>query len=318
MTEVGAVVIGRNEGERLRRSLHSLLPLLPRVVYVDSASSDASVDLARSLDVPTIALDPAERLTAGRGRNAGAAFLRTRHPEIAFIQFVDGDCEVLDGWLQCAADELRAHPDVAIVCGHVHERFPHANLFHRLREMEWTLMPLGEVPYCAGDALIRVEPLFAVGGYRPSLIAGEEPDLCVRLRRGGWRVRRIDAAMTVHDAAVTRVEQWWRRTVRSGYAHAEGAALHRRFDEQYWLRETRSNWFWGLALPVAVLSALPLIGGWSLALLAAYPCLVARIHRRLRRQGVDASDALLYACSCVLGKFPEVWGQIRYHLRAAP
>ena len=37
---------------------------------------------------------------------------------------------------------------------------------------------------------MRVEAFEAVGGYRAQLIAGEEPELCVRLREIGWKIWR--------------------------------------------------------------------------------------------------------------------------------
>ena len=36
--------------------------------------------------------------------------------------------------------------------------------------------------------LVRVEAFEAVGGFRPELIAGEEPELCMRLREKGWKI----------------------------------------------------------------------------------------------------------------------------------
>ena len=43
----------------------------------------------------------------------------------------------------------------------------------------------------------------AVGGFRDDLIAGEEPELCVRLRAAGWRIwRLLESDMAFHDAAM--------------------------------------------------------------------------------------------------------------------
>ena len=78
--------------------------------------------------------------------------------------------------------------------------------------------PIGPARACGGDALMLYAAVQAVGGYRDSLIAGEEPELCLRLRQAGGEVWRIDAEMTLHDAALLRFGQWWRRTRRAGHA----------------------------------------------------------------------------------------------------
>ena len=113
----GAVVIGRNEGERLRRSLESVLKLTHRVVYVDSASTDDSVAVARSLGALVVALDAREPLNAARGRNAGVAALRMRFPECVYVLFMDGDCLLVESFPEKALSFLNAHEKVAIACG---------------------------------------------------------------------------------------------------------------------------------------------------------------------------------------------------------
>ena len=44
---IGAVIIGRNEGARLERSLQALAGQVAQIVYVDSGSTDGSVAAAR-------------------------------------------------------------------------------------------------------------------------------------------------------------------------------------------------------------------------------------------------------------------------------
>jgi hypothetical protein len=162
--------------------------------------------------------------------------------------------------------------------------------------------------------MFRAEAFRLAGGYDPSIIAGEEPELCLRLRRGGWRVLRIDAEMTVHDMAMTRFAEWWRRAVRSGHAYAEGAARYGRGPERHFVREVRSILFWGAGLPAAVAATAWPTGGLSLAApLAGYPALFLKARRYYRRiRGWPAADAGLYAAACVLGKFPHVIGAARY------
>lgn len=312
MATVGVVAIGRNEGERLRTCLTSLIGRAAPIVYVDSGSTDGSLAMVHALGVESVALDLSIPFTAARARNQGVERLRQLAPTLDYVQFVDGDCEVREGWLELAAQELDKHADVAVVCGRRRERFPDASVYNRLCDLEWNT-PVGEADACGGDALMRLRALQQVGGYRDSMIAGEEPELCLRLRQAGWHVLRLDAEMTWHDAAMSRFNQWWRRTVRAGHAFAEASWLHRHDCLTMWRREVRSNWLWGLVLPVLALAAAPLTRGISLLLLLGYPLLGWRVYRYRRRQGDTIRAAALYSVFCVLGKFANVQGQLRYH-----
>lgn len=295
---VDAVVIGRNEGVRLSACLASLQGQVRRIVYVDSGSTDGSVAAARAAGAEVVALDMARPFTAARARNAGLAVLEGAE----FVQLVDGDCEVRPGWIAAALDAMAARPGAVVVCGRRRERHPEASLWNRLCDREWDT-PVGPARACGGDALMRLGPLRAVGGYREDLIAGEEPELCLRLIRAGGEVWRIDAEMTLHDAAMTRFGQWWRRSVRAGYAFAEGAALHGAGPERHWVRETRRALLWGLVLPVAaVLAGLVHPAGWLV--LALWPVQAARLGWRWRDPAAGIFN--------VVGKLAEAQGVLRY------
>ena len=308
ISDVGCVIIGRNEGDRLRACLASLVGQTAAVVYVDSGSTDGSVALARGLGVTVVELDMAIPFTAARGRNEGFRALQGRLPSLRYIQFVDGDCEVLPGWLDAARDFLESHPEVAVACGRRRERYPEHSIYNRLCDMEWDT-PLGEAKACGGDAMIRTAALVEVGGYRSDLIAGEEPELCVRLRLAGWKVWRIDHDMTLHDAGMTRFGQWWKRSVRSGHAFAEGAYLHGASAERHWVRESLRAWLWGGVIPVLILLGVPIFGWGALALSFLYPLQVLR----LGLMGTGSSkDNWLKAIFLVLSKFPEFFGQAKF------
>jgi GT2 family glycosyltransferase len=308
--DVGIVVIGRNEGERLRKCLTSLAGAALRIVYVDSGSSDSSVAMARTLGVEVVELDARHGFTAARARNAGFRRLRQVAPEVVKVQFVDGDCEVIADWIGSAAAWLDAHPDVGVVCGRRRERYPERSIYNLMCDIEWDT-PVGEAKACGGDALIRADAFEAVGGYRADLIAGEDPEMCVRMRAAGWRVWRIDADMTLHDAAMTSFSQWWKRNLRCGYAYAQGAMLHGAPPERHCVREARSAWYWGLGIPLGVVGVAFLAGAWSGALLLVYPLQVARLAARGAR---SARENWWRAVFLVFGKFPEALGQIKFLL----
>ena len=224
------------------------------------------------------------------------------------MQFVDGDCEVVDGWLPLAADRLRANPGLAVVCGRRRERHPEQSVYNRLCDIEWDTPP-GPALACGGDAMMRASAFEAVGGFRADLIAGEEPELCVRLRQAGHGIERLDAEMTLHDAAMNRFGQWWRRSVRAGHAFAEGAHLHGDAPERHWVREVRRIWLWGAAVPaVALGAAVPTLGASTL-LLWGYPVSAARAFAAIRRRGRAPGEAALAAAFTTLGKLPETAGR---------
>lgn len=307
---MGVVVIGRNEGLRLERCLASLVGAAEQVVYVDSGSTDDSVQMAKALGVEVVELDMSIPFTAARARNEGFARLQRLLPAMRYVQFVDGDCEVVEGWLSRAQAFLDTRPDVAVVCGRRRERFPQRSIYNLLCDLEWDT-PIGEAKACGGDALMRADAFAAASGFRADLIAGEEPELCVRLRANGWKVWRLAEEMTLHDAAMTRFGQWWRRTLRGGHAFAEGAFLHGAAPEKHWLRESRRAWFWGLGVPLATVIAMLMLGWSGLLLLLVYPLQVVRLARR---GGRSKRENWLLALFLVLGKFPEMLGQAKFLL----
>jgi GT2 family glycosyltransferase len=310
-SDAGVVIIGRNEGDRLKRCLASVAGTSPaRVVYVDSGSTDGSVAAARAAGVEVLELDLRAGFTAARARNEGFRRLREIAPSVSKVQFVDGDCEMVDGWLDRAAAWLDAHPQFGVACGRRRERHPERSLYNMLCDIEWDT-PVGEAKACGGDAMIRVDAFDAVGGYRADLIAGEDPELCVRLRGGGWRIWRLDADMTLHDAAMIRFAQWWTRTLRCGYAYAQGVNLHGARPERHCVREARSAWCWALGIPASALGLSLWWGGWSAMLLAVYPAQVARLALQ---GGRSPRENWWRAAFLVLGKFPELFGQLKFLL----
>lgn len=275
---VGVVAIGRNEGERLKRCLASIGSDVA-VVYVDSASTDGSVAVAQAAGATVVALDMARPFTAARARAEGFGRLHDSHPDLASVMFLDGDCELESGWLATAADFLDAHPDFAVVCGRRRERFPDASFYNHVADWEWDTPP-GEAEACGGDALMRVAAYIATGGFDATMIAGEEPEFCSRLRSAGWRIMRLDAPMTIHDAAILRFGQWWRRAVRGGFGYAQAwHVTRRRGATPLYRRDLTRMVVWAVVVPLASVAAAVLIHP---ALILAWPALLAAQLTRLR------------------------------------
>lgn len=303
------VAIGRNEGERLKRCLASAAGHYRLIVYVDSGSTDGSVQVAEVAGAQIVALDMSLPFTAARARNAGWRRAVERAPGLRFVQFVDGDCEIQPQWPAMARGFLETHPKVAAVAGLRRERFPQRSIYNLICDTEWQ-RPAGQTAAIGGDVLMRLDALQAAGGYDDRMIAGEEPELCLRLRRLGWTIWQLDTTMTLHDADMTRFGQWWKRTMRAGYAFSLGASMHGRAPERFWVTEQRRGLLWGVGLPLAGLLAGIAVSPWiALAVLALYPIQWWRLFRRQRGQLPKAAEQTFFL---VLGKFAEGFGQLKF------
>lgn len=310
MVVVGVVIIGRNESPRLERCLRSVLAVSRRAVYADSGSTDGSVSIAESLGIAIVAMPADGRLTAARGRNAGYRELCARFPECDVVQFLDGDCILQPEWISEAIEFLQGHPDVAVVCGRRFESHPDASIYNALCDQEWDT-PVGEASQCGGDALVRCAALDQIGGYNSDLLAGEEPEMTARLRAAGWRIWRIDAPMTDHDANIHSLKQWWRRTQRGGFGYAQVWSATKALPQRLYGRQLRSALIWAVGVPVAtaiaaVLAKEPLI---LLLLPLAYGLQLVRIAGSCRGEAKLTKAALI-----LLAKFPEAIGAARFLL----
>lgn len=302
-----AVVIGRNEGERLARCLDSLAALDLPVVYVDSGSSDGSPALAESKGAVAVTLDPRKPFTAARGRNEGAQRAVALAPQLSYLQFIDGDCILNPDWPGLAERALDGSSDVAAVCGRRREADPSASVYNWVCDREWAT-PAGEAKSFGGDVLIRADAFAEAGGFRDDLICGEEPELGVRLRAKGWRILRLDAEMTLHDANMHSFRQWWRRAIRSGYGTLRVVHLHSASGEPLWKKDVLRSLLYGLVIPAFALAgaiAAPVL----LFVLLIYPLHFARI---LARESSWTARTIAYAALMTVGKFAETWGILRY------
>lgn len=311
---VGAVAIGRNEGERLARCLESLRGAVDRIVYVDSGSQDGSVARATKLGVDVVELDASRPFSAARARNAGVRRLRELEPGLELVQLIDGDCVLDPGWIQAASGFLQAEPEAAIACGRLREVHPEASVYNWLIDLEWDT-PVGDVSGCGGICMVRAAAFEAVGGFNEALVAGEEPELCLRLRRARGRIVRLPFEMARHDAALTHFAQWWRRRVRAGHAVAQSAHLHWGSPERYCVRELASSLLWAAALPLCALLLAPLSLLASSALLALYTLPLFRTYAAQRGRGRSAGAAALHAVDCVAGKLAELQGNLLFATR---
>lgn len=320
---VGVVVIGRNEGERLKRCLCSIQEQHSGpVVYVDSGSTDGSTAYARSIGVEVVDLDISIPFTMARGRNAGLKQLVKKYPQCHFVQFIDGDCEMVVDWLHQGMQFLYENQHYGGVCGNRCERFPEISIYNQLIDMEWQGSE-GEVQTCGGDAIYRTEALQAAGGFNESMIAGEEADLCLRIRNQGFRLMRLDLPMTIHDADMHHFSQWWKRSVRCGHAYAHSYDLQRNNHGNgrsgYSGKSLLSSLLYGLIIPMLVISLL-IVGQLMMGLvvvLLLYGRIVVKAAGSKPNPANSLAQRLVYGCFIALGKLPESQGVIRYFANRA-
>ena len=312
---LSVVVIGRNEGSRLMRCLRSVQAIRGvrgriEIIYVDSDSKDGSAERARALGAQVIVVHP-QRPSAALARNAG-----WHAAQAPVILFLDGDT-ILDPDFAARALPLLKDPNVAVVWGHRRELHPEASIYNRALDLDW-IYPPGPSEFCGGDALIRRAALEEVNGFDEHLIAGEEPELCQRLRTLGYRIEHIDQPMTLHDLAITRWEQYWRRAERAGHAYAEVASRFRDSDYPLWSAEVRRNQIHAAILILAALGGIVIAvmeeSLWPLLLpVAFYLGLIMRTARRVEWKDPSLLTRLLYGVHSHLQQIPILIGQLSYY-----
>jgi glycosyltransferase involved in cell wall biosynthesis len=317
---ISVVIIGRNEGVRLQRCIASVQQahwhqLRHDICYVDSRSTDDSLALAQAQGVQTLLL-PEGPMCAARARNLG-----WQAATGDYILFLDGDTELHPDFVGHALQALD-DPRLCAAWGHRRESNPLQSLYTRVLDLDWVYPP-GISPYFGGDVLVRRSALAQVDGFDATLNAGEEPELCARLRAKGWQIVHLDVPMTRHDLAVRTFKAYARRCYRSGIAYAEVTHRMRGLGDALWQHEARRDLVHGLlyvAAPALLLLAFlsHVLVGFLLCLLGLAVLLRSAWHCRSKADG-NALLALQYAVHSHLQKIPALFGQLawkRAHARS--
>ncbi len=310
---ISIVVIGLNEGNLLEESLSAILNSKLQtceieILYVDSGSTDRSFEIAQSMpQVKALKLNSSSP-SAAKARNFGAKIAKGD-----FIQFVDGDSILYEMWLQTAYAHLCNNTKVACVFGELIESHPEANLYTKLCMYDWYIPP-GEYRLCGGNAFWRKSFLDDVGFFDETLFAGEEPDLCYRVRQSGGRIFCLDAPMVKHDLEMNTFQQYWKRGVTSGKAYAAVGLRYRHTKEKLWFKEMLRNiiepmmWLIIFSLVSYIFSVeFGLIVLCLIFLLRAFIIAIKNLKRIPK-----LIDGLLYGLHLQFVRIPTFFGELKF------
>lgn len=260
---ISVVVIGKNEGERLSACLRSvqdaLRTLSHEVIYIDSCSTDNSIEIARAHGARCFLLAETDT-TAGLGRFVGA-----REARGEYLLFLDGDMQLCPGFAEQALMAIAAkgydgvcgiREDVYIRQGGIAARCE--NYFGCTQERI--------APEFGGAILLTAEALNACGGWSPDTVACEEAELHARLKATGCRIAELPVPMIIHTDAL-RDNRSALRVLISRRRLGEGQALrcaHAQGHALAYLRHERVKFLF-YALDWLCLILLFALGGWGAA-----------------------------------------------------
>lgn len=199
--QLTAVIIGRNEEQFIAKSIRSVLaaqPLLAgiEVIFVDSASTDRSVEIASEFPIRILQLRREWPLCVAAGRYIGYV-----HSHGDYILFLDGDAEVDKDWLAEAIafmDKRFEYGAIAGVLDEVYITLENVHVGGEVNVFRQNLAkPFIECKTLGGIALYRRTALEKSGTVNPHLPTAEDHELCLRLRNAGYKLVKLPSRMAV-------------------------------------------------------------------------------------------------------------------------
>jgi len=316
-SEVGVVVAGG--GSAIETTIRAAGDEGPVIYVAQAADQEIAAAAGRAGAEALMIADRA--LSPGRARNAGYRELKKQRPNLRYVQFVEAGFVLDPAWLAAARRFMDRRPEVAVIEG-------------------WASSPArrpagatesGEVEITGPTAFVRASAFESAGGFRGDLIVNETADLCIRLRRRGAHIWRLDAPMGVRGLAPAKTRDWWARAARRGFDYAHGADLHGAPPEELYSAEQWRAILWGAIVPLLMIVIA--VGGAGLAAwLAPFVGPVAVMGGVFGLGGVlylmkiivtafryGALDVASWAAACeeTLAHVPEVFGVWRFHFGGA-
>ncbi len=320
LNKLGIIFIGRNEGERILKAVESFPASSASVIYVDSGSTDGSVDLIISKGINVHSLSPEKPFTAARGRKEGAEIMLKEYPDVRWIQFIDGDCALDPLWCDIGVEYLQSHDEVGIVCGILVEEKPELSHFNRMNALRWSSAPIGEIEACGGIFLARREAYEQSGGFNEILLTGEEAEFCLRVRSSGYLIMRLNKRMAIHDSDLISLKSWWKRAIWGGYGDALRHVTIKHSNNNPEKRKIRSSFIWGLFMPF--IFSVGILGSFFNELLIVLPAIVLILYIQLLlrliirnlKNGNGYRDSYIYSYLTIVRKVPHSLGYIKFFL----
>jgi len=318
---IGAVIIGldpRNSPEAAIRSL----PEDCAAVFAPLTPMNEAVAAARKAGAEIAEIGKGPQ-TAGRAKNAGYRHLKKLIPGIRYVQFMDAACALDPDWFASAEKFMERRPEVAVIEGRMRQRNGDEVAFPTVSEQRKNETPGEIVSVIAPGAFMRAEAFEAAGGFRGDLLSCENDDLCIRQRRRGAHIWRLETDMMINEPRKTN---WWKRAVLRGFDNAYAMSLHGGPPERHGVGETVRAMMWGFFIPLAIVAAAvlgaivanmfapmtpaPFAAAGILALGAGVYAL--KILASLLRRGPFRLRSWGEAFGAVFGRFAEALGVIRF------
>ncbi len=274
------IVIARNEEKSIAECLQSVIAAFTlhsyELIFVDSASEDRTVEIARQFPAKIIHLPDTLPKRPSIAREAGRLQAKGR-----WILFLDGDCTLLPAWLPAAKQALLAENLLAGVAGKREEIIADSSELQKCGQhtsgTQKTVTSLG------GCAAYKHDIVKKVGGFNTSLYSCEEAEFGARIRKAGYRLSRLPEFMTRHYMKHQHeTSSEILRRIRRGFPIGMGQIVrhvkHYHLPIQGSLREISKHLqFWGLlGIGLMVFTTSIITGnwiffsGWLLFLLAVF------------------------------------------------
>ena len=214
------IVIGRNEGWKLNKCLTSIFETIEynkldaEVIYVDTKSTDGSIELAKTFQKVKVFLITGE-CNAAIARNIGA---KESRGDILF--FIDGDMEINKKFLPFAIINNQLKYDC--VTGHLDDYlYDYNDNFLGVKNRTYTkLIPTKEqvLKTNGGIFLIKKTAWKTVGGMRTKYKVNEDIDLTMRLAKKGIKTIRLPLFIAKHYTVDYRNEKRMWQNIKHFYS----------------------------------------------------------------------------------------------------
>ncbi|MBI1393213.1 MAG: AAA family ATPase [Alphaproteobacteria bacterium] len=227
-----------------------------QVILVRSARPGAVFDPPDGVDIVDLGGDDA---SPGRARNAGYRRMKKLAPNVRFVQFLGPQARLDPKWLEAATAFMARRPEVAAISGVEALAEGERRLFQKLRSIRLRKEP-GEAIFTSENFFVRAAAFETAGGFRGDIPGAETADLCVRLRRRGAHIWRVEDTMTLIAPAVKGAGGWFAACARDGKSFALRAALHGAPPERLCALERSRAIFWGAVIPTLMVGSASLFG----------------------------------------------------------